>query len=894
MLDHLNESFGWLAFADVIFTSERCNRVTYGLRTVNGDPSRYKQCGPSGRVWIVPCAPQMTFDPEDRVCKERADPKVFKSMRKYELAKNIITTPPPSYHPGSITAAASPPGAAAPEEFVFSTLRPKSRKPKTRTRTGKTRKTTTPMMVTTESSALIETTTPKIVIFASKKSASGGNRSGEQLKQQLIRDRAKNHSVFPRPGRPRTTPTPVTHATRFVVGPQMSTVAVKEVQGMPHTLPPYEKMERRKEIENLATEDVTTMTPEYTVKYNGKTMTENEFLNQLLHIVQHQKAINERQQQEKFEKMEQERLRQEKEELAREVERRRKLEEAEKARQAAMEKQAAIYAEHERLAMERERELDRIRQEDRKRELEQIRQQELAVEMERMRELERLQMERQQKNERVRQELEAARKVKILEKERQRVRAEQENARQREVQRLEEEREREMERVRLEEQERQQQVERLRQDEAERRRKKLEKEKEDRKRAEEQRRKILEQELEARKRAMIEEERKRKLVEKEMEERQKAIAEEERRREAEEERRTEQEMEERRRIQEQMRKATEERSRLEAMEKEREMMRQIVESEKARAEYPVATPPTTIKPIYRPRPVTSEYQPPDVESHMIRFTTQSPEWATPAPANWQPEWTEENAVHREPCDVNGECELKYDSDSFCVHPSNPSMYLQCAPLYGRLGRWTERHCPDTLIFLVRAGRCEKDDQRRPYDPDNRVVIPRLPSETSFVEWEGNRVIDNVPNSVSPPRVYPPVPDTYPSQIYNTIDEFPRDLLPRLPEVTPEETYAQQYQNSLKSEIDLSHIHPLFPRVQPDFLSRILPSLNLKLHDDNAGQQSLGSVVKPVIKQIALNQTEHFLDRLLADQQLYDEQLRQEIIDRLKSSNIEGAMNQTSN
>lgn len=72
---------------------------------------------------------------------------------------------------------------------------------------------------------------------------------------------------------------------------------------------------------------------------------------------------------------------------------------------------------------------------------------------------------------------------------------------------------------------------------------------------------------------------------------------------------------------------------------------------------------------------------------------------------------------------------------------SPSMYLQCAPLYGRLGRWTERYCPDTLIFIVSIGRCEKGEEtRKPYDPDNRVVIPRLPSETSFVEWKGNRLV----------------------------------------------------------------------------------------------------------------------------------------------------------
>ncbi|EFO97544.1 hypothetical protein CRE_08575, partial [Caenorhabditis remanei] len=387
--------------ADVIFTSERCNRVTYGLRTVNGDPSRYKQCGPSGRVWIVPCAPQMTFDPEDRVCKERPDSRAMKPMRKYETPpKNIITTPAPipSSYPVSaeVTPASAP--VAAPEEFVFSTVRPKSRKPKSRTR-GKLRKTTsamtttplpittTPMSMEIEKSVESElTTTPKIVIFASKKNSLGGGRS-EETKQQLTRGRGVS-PAFTRPGRIRTTTSlPVTHATRFIPGVQKVTVAPKEAQGMPHTLAPYEKMERRGE--NFEVGEMTTMTPEYTVRYNGQTMTENEFLNQLLHIVQHQKTVSERQQQDKFDRMEQERIRQEKEEKAREIERRRQLEEAEKARQAEVDKQAAIYAEQERMAMERERELERIRQEERKREMERIRQEEIAMEISRMRELER-------------------------------------------------------------------------------------------------------------------------------------------------------------------------------------------------------------------------------------------------------------------------------------------------------------------------------------------------------------------------------------------------------------------------------------------------------------------------------------------------------------------------
>lgn len=59
-----------------------------------------------------------------------------------------------------------------------------------------------------------------------------------------------------------------------------------------------------------------------------------------------------------------------------------------------------------------------------------------------------------------------------------------------------------------------------------------------------------------------------------------------------------------------------------------------------------------------------------------------------------------------------------------------------------------------------------------------------------------RVIDHqLPTHISPPRVYPPVPETHQPQIYSTIDQFPKDLLPKIPELaTAEKTYAQQYQN----------------------------------------------------------------------------------------------------
>lgn len=200
-------------------------------------------------------------------------------MRKYETSRTIITTPAPIPSSYPVSAEVIAPGApaashAAPEEFVFSTIRPKSRKPKAKTR-GKFRKTTTAMIQTTtpmtvESFESMEmTTTPKIVIFASKKNMNNTNRSGES-RTQLIRNRNRergNAPAFTRPGRVRTTtPMSVTHATRFVPGIQHKvTVAPKEVQGMPHTLAPYEKMDRRPD--SFGVEELTTMTPEYTVRW---------------------------------------------------------------------------------------------------------------------------------------------------------------------------------------------------------------------------------------------------------------------------------------------------------------------------------------------------------------------------------------------------------------------------------------------------------------------------------------------------------------------------------------------------------------------------------------------------------------------------------------------------
>ncbi|RCN40582.1 hypothetical protein ANCCAN_13487 [Ancylostoma caninum] len=64
-------------------------------------------------------------------------------------------------------------------------------------------------------------------------------------------------------------------------------------------------------------------------------------------------------------------------------------------------------------------------------------------------------------------------------------------------------------------------------------------------------------------------------------------------------------------------------------------------------------------------------------------------------------------------------------------------------------------------------------------------------------------------------------------------------------------------------MDLSVINPLFPRVQPHFLMPFG-----KFRDgfvSSSGNSFMGSIFKPAIKKIAMDQTESFLDRILSDE-----------------------------
>ncbi|CAD6194092.1 unnamed protein product [Caenorhabditis auriculariae] len=927
-----------IALSDVIFTSERCDRVVFGLKIVYGDPSRYKQCGPSGRVWIVPCAPGMTFDPEDRVCKDRTvEVRTVKPMRKIVTPRILTTT-------ASTTSRAE-------EEFVFSTVRPKRPRPRTRPAANgkgsprprvKIRKTTTPRPTTVAYSAEKLTSSES---FANPPRPT----SAEQFNSRKTTTEAPYRPAFTPPNRFRSTTTPrsVTHATKFRPWPEAQTKPTPEPVGYPETLPPYSGTVHQPLQEE--TDRATTIQPEYTVKYNGRSMTEQEFLSQLMNIVQHQKAVNEREQREKFEEMQKERLKEEAEDRVRKEQEQLRIEAEERHRKFEMIREQERQREMERIELEKQKELARIRAAEK-------------VEMERRKEEERLELERRR---------EEAERVQKAEMERQK---ELEEKRQRKLQKAEEERQRQYQ-LQKEKEERQRQIQLQKAEEERQRQYQLQKAEEERQRQyqhqkeEEERQRLQKAEEEERQKQIqlqkAEEERQRQYqLQKAEEERQHQLelqkAEEERQRQyqlqkAEEERQQQvqlQKAEEERQYQlhqlqlqkaEQDRllaeRAEQQRREMERLERERQEMQQMIERERQHVLGGGET--TRGTPIYRPALPEGGYgevqQRPDVESQMIRFTTAKPEWVTSSNSWKPPNGWENNEIDLEDqnvvasggpgeprvlrgCLINGDCPLAYDFDTLCPHPHDHSWYLQCAPMLGRRGRWTERQCPDTLIFVPELARCEKSAMGRPqepYNPEQRIVIPRLPSETGYVQWQGNRVIDTAPPQTHQPRIYPPAPEqpAPPPAIYNTIDQFPHDLLPQIqmpspgsnlgvvdfygrpvdvPTTTasprdgfyvqPQAPYSQElrtgilnsvhrpsnYENELNSpdntmpaDMDLSRIHPLFPRVQPRFL-KMLPRISLKLNDPPANVRSIGTIVKPVIKQIAMDQTEQFLDRLLAD------------------------------
>lgn len=107
-----------------------------------------------------------------------------------------------------------------------------------------------------------------------------------------------------------------------------------------------------------------------------------------------------------------------------------------------------------------------------------------------------------------------------------------------------------------------------------------------------------------------------------------------------------------------------------------------------------------------------------------------------------------------------------------------------------------------------------------------------------------------------------------NKIYSTIDSFPHDLLPVVPPIHPQDLFKPRvglFHSTLKKakkfkqaitefddydELDLSKIHPLFPRVQPGFFNSLLPFQPLQ--DGEKGREEdniLGAVFKPFFKKV---------------------------------------------
>ncbi|KAK6048519.1 hypothetical protein COOONC_13976, partial [Cooperia oncophora] len=118
-----------------------------------------------------------------------------------------------------------------------------------------------------------------------------------------------------------------------------------------------------------------------------------------------------------------------------------------------------------------------------------------------------------------------------------------------------------------------------------------------------------------------------------------------------------------------------------------------------------------------------------VESNNIVYFTRAPsttapltvEWVT-SPRSWrpppdpnanQPEWVETTTTESPSrvingCEISDDCHFSYEQDLLCAHPSDPSRYLQCTPMIGRRGRWIERNCPPSLIFIQSYAACGRD------------------------------------------------------------------------------------------------------------------------------------------------------------------------------------------
>lgn len=118
--------------SDVVFTNEPCRQQEGELKGIRGDPSRYKQCGPHGTFWIIPCLPGLEFDRTDNVCRNPRselspngveDATSFEGLTKFQstdvdksfptLVTKVPTTAQPRVTPRRVS-----------EAFIFTSSRP--------------------------------------------------------------------------------------------------------------------------------------------------------------------------------------------------------------------------------------------------------------------------------------------------------------------------------------------------------------------------------------------------------------------------------------------------------------------------------------------------------------------------------------------------------------------------------------------------------------------------------------------------------------------------------------------------------------------------------------------------------------------------------------------------
>ncbi|CAJ0596966.1 unnamed protein product [Cylicocyclus nassatus] len=811
--------------------------MTYGLKEQPGDPQKYRQCGPNNRVWVVPCVSRALFDPVNKVCKEQSHIHALLSIRR-KSGKSVEARERDGTKLQPLT-----------EEFLFSTKKPKNNRPRIKP-------------TSTASSTLSPSTN--------------------------LPSSTKTLGRFP-------TPPPfdfLSTTTRPLIPAMEST---QELNIPPTVTPSMIDMEPLGPpgLPSIPARSNSAPPAAHTVSYKGITMSEEEFLKQLVRIVEaHQLAISKIKEQ-----VEQERIREKAVANKSITENYRKQGTAGNHGGEASQMNTK---ELERQSMELQRQRERVEHEW---------QEELAKQKSAEEELKSQQeyAEKLAKTQHLKKMLawqrELAQKKAELEKK------EKELA-ERQKQIEEKLRQEEDARKTAEEKQRQLQVEEKRKQDQEMKKKELARQKAEmekkKKEKQEKTRMLAEKKKEEERR---EQERKKAEDERKRQERQRELARlkaERLQREKEEEARKE-----RKKLEEEHLIEVE-RIRLEMereMEEEARRMAEMAASEERNGSSSdkssfrihnsdehmtggnnqhTAHENKVIEAVMSGLMASKSGQTtmePEVE--IMRFTVPPPtpsspenEWVT-SPHSWRPapdvqtnqlEWSQAQIPSTgtselpskvlSKCSPVSECDFNYEEDLLCPHPSSPNLYLQCTPWIGIRGRWAERMCPPNLVFMPYYGRCGLDVEAS--FTHRNTMIPRLPSDPEFIQWRGNKDLQQNTDTTQTPynylvteEVLQPIQVVTRKPIYKIIEEFPQDLLP-----------SSDVQNSFfpvvyepkETPTDSGLTFPLFPMIEPDFLVPFE-----KFQDEfNEDTSFIGSIVKPAVKKIALDQAETFLDRILSD------------------------------